>query len=32
LRLHLLFCIGCRRTREQFRFMRDAMHKHPWKL
>jgi hypothetical protein len=32
LRLHLLFCIGCRRTREQFDFMRDAMRKHPWKL
>lgn len=31
LRLHLLFCIGCRRTREQFRFMRQALRNYPWK-
>jgi len=32
LRLHLLICIGCRRTQAQFRFMRQAMAQHPWKL
>lgn len=32
LRLHLLLCLGCRRTQAQFRFLRDAMRQHPWKL
>lgn len=32
LRLHLLFCVGCRRTQAQFRFLREAMRKHPWQL
>lgn len=25
LRLHLAFCIGCRRAEKQFRFLRQAM-------
>lgn len=32
LRLHLLVCIGCRRTQIQFRFLREALRNHPWKL
>ena len=30
LRLHLLFCSGCRRTRSQFQFLRNAIRRHPW--
>ena len=29
LALHLLICIGCRRTRRQFDFLRDALRRHP---
>ena len=32
LRLHLFICIGCRRTIAQFRFLRQAIGRHPWKL
>lgn len=32
LRLHLLFCIGCRNTQRQFRFLREAISRHPWKF
>lgn len=32
LRLHLFICVGCRTTREQFRFLRKALARHPWRL
>lgn len=32
LRLHLLFCVGCRNTLRQFQFLRDAISRHPWKF
>jgi len=30
LRLHLFICIGCRNTLKHFRFLREAIRKHPW--
>ena len=30
LRAHLLICSGCRNTRGHFRFLREAIHRHPW--
>lgn len=32
LRLHLFICIGCRNTLRQFRFLRKALSRHPWRL
>jgi hypothetical protein len=31
LRVHLVVCVGCRVTGEQFRFLREAMRRHPWR-
>jgi predicted anti-sigma-YlaC factor YlaD len=31
LRLHLLMCSGCRNTRKQFDFLRQAIRRHPHK-
>lgn len=32
LRLHLVICVGCRRTQAQFRFLRKAISRHPAKV
>jgi len=32
LRVHLMICVGCRNTLNHFRFLRDAISSHPWKL
>lgn len=32
LRLHLFICVGCRNTLKQFRFLREAVRRHPWKF
>ena len=32
LRLHLLICIGCRRTRVQLAFLHKALGRHPYRL
>jgi hypothetical protein len=32
LRLHLFVCVGCRNTSRHFRFIREAIRRHPWNL
>lgn len=32
LHLHMAICVGCRRTLAQFRFLHEAMSRHPWKI
>lgn len=32
LRFHLLICIGCRRTKAQFSFLRKALRSHPFRF